>query len=131
MHNLYLHYVGCKANWQKSTLLIEIQKSNSTSNVELWEWWTMEKMEEKLGATLAEALKQRHLAEEARNPDFPREEKLWTYRNYAGMTETKKRKFATSTTLREEADLNQEESLNVMCLVGTCSCQPQVCHSSK
>jgi len=68
MHNLYLHYVGCKANWQKSTLLIEIQKSNSTSNVELWEWWTMEKMEEKLGATLAEALKQRHLAEEARLP---------------------------------------------------------------
>ena len=68
MHELYLHYVGCKANWQKSTLLIEIQKSNSTANVELWEWWTLEKMEEKLGTTLAEDLKQRHLAEEARLP---------------------------------------------------------------
>eukprot|EP00435_Cladocopium_sp_Y103_P073444 s90_g43.t1 len=118
MHNLYLHYVGCKANWQKSTLLIEIRKSHSLSSVELWEWWTLEKMEEKLGKTLAEDLKQRHLAEEARNPDFPKEEKLWEYRNYAGMTETKKRKFETSATLRDEADMDQDEALNVMCLVG-------------
>ena len=52
----------------------------------------------------------------ARNPQFPNEEKLWRYRNYAGVVDENKRTFETSTELAGEATLDEESYMDTMCL---------------
>lgn len=58
---------------------------------------------------------------DARNPQFPNEEKLWRYRNYAGVVDENRRTFETSTELTGEAVLNEESFMDGMCL------GPQAC----
>lgn len=44
-----------------------------------------------------------------RNPGFPNAEHLWRFKNFAGVTEEKKRKHETEAEFRGEADVDEED----------------------
>ena len=84
MHQLYLHFLSCKAQWSESRLVLRmrpatrvhvvwylaplpkdsnlIRSSNSQENEELYEWWSFSKMQLELGPELAADLVSRHRA---------------------------------------------------------------------
>ena len=69
MHELYLQYLACRADWSKSVLTITAKKEYENKEVELYEFWTFNKMVSELGEDLAEDLKQRHIDAESKLPE--------------------------------------------------------------
>lgn len=69
MHELYLQYLACQADWSKSVLTIRAKKEFENKEIELYEFWTFNKMVTELGEELAKDLKERHIDAEAKLPE--------------------------------------------------------------
>ena len=68
MHQLYMHYLGCKSNWNRCSLVVSVSKQMSREERLRYEWWTYERMCTELGKDLADDLVRRHKEEESRLP---------------------------------------------------------------
>ena len=68
MHQLYLHFLGAKGNWTKSSLIVQVRKSNLQEGEDTFEYWTADRMKTELGPELAADLIRRHKEEEERLP---------------------------------------------------------------
>lgn len=69
MHELYLQFLACRADWSKSVINIRARKEFKNKEVELYEYWTFNKMVTELGEDLAKDLKQRHIEAESKLPE--------------------------------------------------------------
>lgn len=68
MHQLYLHYLGCKAKWSNCSLIMVAKKRVANDEVERYEYWTYTRMVEELGADLADDLVARRKVAESKLP---------------------------------------------------------------
>lgn len=68
MHQLYLHFLACKGAWKSCTLVVSVRKRMQNQRRELYEFWDYKTMVDKLGQTLADDLKNRHIREEEALP---------------------------------------------------------------
>ena len=68
MHQLYLHYLSCKGNWEKCSLVVSVRKQFESSFRETFEFWDYKKMKEVLGEALADDLVDRHKKQEEQLP---------------------------------------------------------------
>ena len=72
MHQLYLHYLGCKTKWANSSLIVVARKRVANEETERYEYWTYDTMLKELGKDLADDLVQRHKAAESTLPTHKR-----------------------------------------------------------
>ena len=68
MHDLYMAFLQCKGNWEKSVLVMSIRKRHSEESEELYEWYTKEQLENRVGTELAADLMERHTTAESKLP---------------------------------------------------------------
>ncbi|CAL1128377.1 unnamed protein product [Cladocopium goreaui] len=116
MHQLYLHYLSCKGNWEKCSLVVSVRKQFESSFRETFEFWDYKKMKEVLGEALADDLVDRHKKQEEKNPDFPNNELLWRYKNFAGVVEEKTKRVQHEAQLSAEATVDEEDFMENMIL---------------
>ena len=66
MHQLYMHYVSCRGEWERCSLVVSIRKQTAHTSDEVYEWWDEKKMKSELGEDLAVDLMKRHADAESK-----------------------------------------------------------------
>ena len=68
IHELYMHWLSCKGEWQRSSLCIKVSKSNSNEQNQQYSFLDKKGLIDLYGDVLAADLIQRHKDAEAKLP---------------------------------------------------------------
>ncbi|CAJ1373524.1 unnamed protein product [Effrenium voratum] len=128
MHQLYMHYVSCRGEWDRCSLVVSIRKQTAHSSDEIYEWWDEKKMKAELGEELAVDLMKRHADAESKlsaaekgkfirvHKDFPSRKDLWKYKNFAAYIDKTTKQITHSAELSMQAEVEEESFHTAMWL---------------
>ncbi|CAE7482705.1 unnamed protein product [Symbiodinium sp. CCMP2592] len=122
MHELYVHYLSCRADWKSSVIVVTMRKETKRKSKLVYLWKSYRVLKAELGEELAKDLATRHMASDPKmsgkfvrpHPDFPLSEEMRLYKSFQEIRDEEQKNFAHSAEFQLTAEGDEDEIMQGM-----------------